>query len=321
MRAIIFDSEICVVSNFAKPERKAGWSLIRLIKGGICNTDLEILKGYMNFKGVMGHEFIGEVVESDKVELIGKRIVGEINAACGICTTCLVGLGRFCPNRSVLGIQSLNGCFSDFFVLPDRNIHIVAPEISDNQAVFIEPLAAAYEVTEQIIPQECFKCVVLGDGKLGVLCAWVLSTFCADVTIVGKHSEKLQKAFWNGIKTVNLSESMPSDCDLTVEATGTIGGLQNALEITKPRGVVALKSTVAGMEKINLSLAVVKEISIIGSRCGPFYKALQGMKAHHFPVERLVDGEYKIEEGIKAFQKARERGVAKILLNNCAKEL
>ncbi|MBF0406408.1 MAG: alcohol dehydrogenase catalytic domain-containing protein [Candidatus Riflebacteria bacterium] len=314
MKAIkIVDKNPFVFETPMKQPQK-GWSKIKLIKAGICRTDIEISKGYMDFTGIPGHEFIGKVVESDNTELVGKRVVGEINVFCENCLQCLNGSGKHCENKLTFGIEKLDGCFSEYFSLPDRNLHIVSDDISDDAAVFTEPLAAAYEILEQYAVQENMKCIVFGDGKLGILCAWVLSTCCQNVFLVGKHSEKAKLIHWNGVKPIFNPQDIDFKADLTVEATGKAAGLQTAIDYTKPRGTLILKSTIAGSDGINLAMAVVKEITIIGSRCGPFYRALQGLHSFKFPVERLISENYPLTRASEAFKHASTSGTGKVLL-------
>ncbi|MBT4511255.1 MAG: alcohol dehydrogenase catalytic domain-containing protein, partial [Chloroflexi bacterium] len=210
MRAVIFDGKLKYITNHPIPDIPAGWARIRVQMAGICKTDMEIIKGYMGFTGILGHEFIGIVENCEDSTWIGKRVVGEINAACGKCDLCDIGLGRHCPNRTTLGILDLNGCMADYCVLPIANLREVPPQISDDRAVFTEPLSAACEILEQLKPERWERAIVLGDGRLGILCVWVLSTVLSDVTLIGHHPEKLKLAQWCHLKTADNIDEIKS---------------------------------------------------------------------------------------------------------------
>ncbi len=220
MAAALFDHELRYVKDHPRPEAKPGWARIRVQLAGICKTDVEIMKGYLGFKGVLGHEFVGVVDHCNDAAWIGQRVVGEINAACGRCAWCARGLGRHCPNRTTLGIDRHDGCMAEFCILPVENLSIVPAEIPDERAVLTEPLSAACEIMEQLPIQGTERIVVLGDGRLGILCAWALATVSPDVTIVGRHPEKLHLAQWRGIKTASDAEWIEPGVDIGVEATG-----------------------------------------------------------------------------------------------------
>ncbi|MBF0500932.1 MAG: alcohol dehydrogenase catalytic domain-containing protein [Candidatus Riflebacteria bacterium] len=299
---------------------------------GICRTDIELTRGYQQFAGIPGHEFVGKVVACEDISLIGQRVVGEINDACGQCEACLRGLGRHCPNRRVLGIHRLAGCMAERFSLPVTNLHLVPEDVPNDRAVFVEPLAAAFEILEQLIITEKDRCVVLGDGKLGILCAWTLATVASDITLVGRHSNKLSLARFGGIKTAERLEDISFAPDLVVEATGRPNGLAQAVELARPRGTIIIKSTIAPDATLDsssadtnrgqrgfsnaqaLSQAVVKEITLIGSRCGPFGRALKSLRAFQFPVERLIEARYPLSDAVAAFEHATRPGALKILL-------
>ncbi|RPI10360.1 MAG: alcohol dehydrogenase, partial [Acidobacteriales bacterium] len=235
-----------------RPRRREGYALIRLITAGICNTDLELQRGYYHFRGTPGHEFVGEVVEADTPKLIGRRVVGEINIACGRCDWCDRGLGRHCPHRTVLGIVKHPGAFSEFFTLPEVNLHVVPDSVSTEQAVFTEPLAAACEILDQVRIPKHSPVAVLGDGKLGLLVAQVLQAQSLKVHLYGKRKKKpaIPAYYW------------------VVEATGSAHGLTEAIGMTRPRGTVILKSTVHGAVPVDTARVVVNEITLLGSRCG-----------------------------------------------------
>ena len=317
MEAVVFDEALELRRDYPEPELRPGWAIIRVHQAGICRTDLEIVKGYMGFRGVLGHEFVGAVAECDDAKWIGRRVVGEINAACGsaTCSWCSANLGRHCPDRTVLGIQGLDGAMAEFCTLPIANLHALPEDLSDEQAVFTEPVSAAHEILEQVTIPESARCVVLGDGKLGILCAWALTEVCKDVTLVGHHERKLALAQWNGLKTARSADEAPPGADYVVEATGTGQGLMESIGLVKPRGTLVLKSTVVSQGELNLAAAVVNEITIVGSRCGPFGRALEAMQAFSLPVEGLIEARYPLDQAEAAFRKAGEQGALKVIVD------
>jgi len=323
MKALVYDSDgLRVVDGRPRPTPRQGWASIRVHLAGICRTDLEIARGYMGFGGVLGHELVGTVAECADERWIGKRVVGEINAACGHCDFCARGLERHCPTREVLGIAGLDGCLAEYCTLPIANLREVPAELEDERAVFTEPLSAAYEILDQIALDGGERCVVLGDGKLGILCAWVLATRCADVTLVGHHADNLALAAWRGVATEvardRAREHTPPatkrDADLVVEATGAAAGLTEALARCRPRGTIVLKSTVADPQPLDLAPFVVDEIRIVGSRCGRFEAGLAGALEHRFPVDRLITARFPLARGEEAFARAAEPGALKVLV-------
>lgn len=315
MKALVYDNRLRVVSDYPEPPRRPGWAVIRVSVAGICRTDLEIVRGYMGFRGVLGHEFVGVVSACEDESWVGRRVVGEINAACGQCEWCAKGLGRHCPRRTTLGIQGLDGCLAEFCTLPVANLRPVPDPLSDSRAAFTEPVSAAFEMFEQAEIAGNERCVVLGDGKLGILCAWALASACADVTLVGHHRNKLEAAAWRLIRTAESAGNVPPGADIVVEATGTPGGLQEAVALCRPRGTVFLKSTIAASGDINLAPVVVNEISVIGSRCGSFDRGLHALLTYDFPLERLVKGRYPLDEAEAAFAHAARPDVLKILVD------
>ena len=317
MRAVVFDNTLKYITDHVKPSLKDDWAIVKILKAGICNTDLEIIKGYLGFNGILGHEFIGIVEECNNSTWIGKRVSGEINFACGHCGWCKKDLGRHCPNRSVLGILNADGCMADYCKIPVDCLIEIPASIPDNKAIFIEPLSAACEILEQlgnnISGNE--KIVVLGDGKLGILCSWVLATVFKDVTLVGHHKNKLELAAWKHLKTTDNLDNI-SSADIIIEATGTSGGFETAMKICKPRGKIILKSTVAEYEPINLSNLVINEITVIGSRCGQFKDGLSILQHHKdIPLERLITATYPAEKSLEAFKKSAEKGILKVVIN------
>ncbi|MDM8539554.1 alcohol dehydrogenase catalytic domain-containing protein [Desulfococcaceae bacterium HSG9] len=315
MRAVVFDDHLRFDKAYPQPKRQSRWARICVHLAGVCNTDLEIIKGYMGFKGVPGHEFIGVVDQCDDPTWIGARVAGEINAACGRCRWCADGLMRHCPNRTVLGILQHHGCFADYVFLPVENLQRIPDDIPAERAVFIEPLSAACEILEQLDLQGDETAIVLGDGKLGILCAWVLSTVLADVTLKGHHAQKLASAQWRHIKTIRNADTMAGQADIVVEATGSAKGINEALSLCRPRGVIVLKSTVASVDEINLAPLVINEQTLIGSRCGQFKDGLQMMETYpDMPLERLITARFPIEQALLGFEQAALPDSLKILL-------
>lgn len=318
MRALVFDGALHLVSDRALPCVAAGEALIRVLAAGICRTDLELTRGYMGFTGVLGHEFVGRVEHSPLPGWVGKRVVGEINAACGVCVECARGLGRHCAHRTVLGIQNRDGCMADYMTLPLQNLHPVPDDIGNDSAVFTEPLAAAYEILEQVPIKGSERAMVLGDGKLGILCAWVLATVLKGVVLVGHHPSNLRLAQWGGLDIRASSSELTGGFDLVVEATGSEKGLIEAMRLCRPRGVIVLKSTLATQGQLNLAPVVINELQVVGSRCGPFDRALNGLTRHRFPVQRLISGRYPLDDGVAAFEHAARRGTLKVVVGTGA---
>ncbi len=314
MRALIFENEIRYRDDIPVPEPDHAEALIRITLAGICNTDLEIIKGYMGFAGIPGHEFVGIVEKCDNAQLIGKRVVGEININCGKCSYCISGLSNHCTERSVLGILNKNGAFAEYITLPVKNLHILPDTVSDSEAVFTEPLAAAFEILRQIDVSNSDSVCVLGDGKLGLLIAMVLSSTGCDLTAVGKHSDKLLLLERIGIKTKINPLLIGNKFDIVVECTGSRSGVEKALNIVKPGGKVVLKTTVAERGEIDLNQIVINEISLIGSRCGPFPDAIKAMKSCKVNPVPLISAEYDLKDGEKALEHAAKKGVLKIIL-------
>jgi threonine dehydrogenase-like Zn-dependent dehydrogenase len=288
-------------------------ALIKVHLAGICSTDLQIFKGYMAFRGIPGHEFVGSVVEGP-LELIKKRVVGEINFACGRCDYCNRGLGRHCPSRSVMGILGADGAFAEFLSVPVPNLHVVSESVSDEEAVFTEPLAAAFEILEQVQLNPGDEVLVLGDGKLSFLCAQVLRLASANVALVGKHPDKLRLIKRSGVRTMLLSDWKPKQFDVVVEATGSPSGLQLAMSAVRPRGTLVLKTTIAGEHKVSLAPLVINEITVVGSRCGPFAPALDALQERSVSVTPLIEKVYPLSEGVEAVAHAGSPGARKILL-------
>ncbi len=301
------------------PDRKDE-ALIRVSMSGICNTDLEIIRGYADFQGTLGHEFVGVVESSaDQPELIGKRVVGEINAGCGKCGRCISGDARHCTTRTVLGIHNRDGCHAEYVSLPTENLIVVPDSVSDEEAAFTEPLAAAFGITEQIEISPDTKVGVIGDGKLGSLCAMSLLLKTKDLTLIGRHENKMAIAAKCGAKTI-LSDAVTPEMfgkfDVVVEASGNETGFATAVDLVRSRGKIVLKSTFAGTPKWEAAKIVVNEITVVGSRCGRFAPAVRLLAENLVSVKDLVEGIYELENGVEAIEHAGKKGTLKILLKN-----
>jgi len=315
MKAVVFDDGLKLENNYPMPTQQTGEALIKVNTIGICNTDYEITKGYMGYKGILGHEFTGIVEKADNKNLVGKRVVGEINCGCGNCDWCKQGLERHCFNRSTLGIWQREGCFAEYVSLPEKNLLVIPDNVSNEEAVFVEPLAAALEILEQIHIPPYKKVVVLGDGKLGLIIALALNAAGLDILLVGKHEEKLAIAKKQGVKTTLLNElKIEKTYDYVVEATGSISGFETSLSLTKPRGTLILKSTIAASKEINLAPIVIDEITIVGSRCGQFAPALRMLEQKKINVLPLITDIYPIEKSIEAFDRNKEKSSIKVLV-------
>ncbi|MRR17375.1 MAG: alcohol dehydrogenase [Deltaproteobacteria bacterium] len=316
MAAAVFDGKgLTYVENHPQPELKSGWAKIRIKCAGICKTDLEIMKGYRGFHGVLGHEFVGVVEECPDSRWIGKRVVGEINAGCGHCDWCARGLSKHCPDRTILGILNHDGCMAEYCQLPVKNLLEIPEGISDCRAVLTEPLAAACEILEQLPVRGDERVIVLGDGRLGLLCAWVLSTAVDDVTVVGHHAQKLAAVSWRNIKTALSEKDIGPGADIVVEATGSGAGLVSAMSLGRPRGTIVLKSTVALSADVNLAPVVINEQTILGSCCGPFASGLTIMRDFpDMPLDRLITARYPLEDVEEAFVRAAAGDALKVLL-------
>ena len=317
MKAIWVEKGKLKLVKLPKPRPKKGEVLIRVLYAGICNTDLEIVRGYMDFQGILGHEFIG-IVEKGSSKWLGKRVVGEINLACGRCEYCQKGLSRHCPHREVLGILKKPGAFAEYLTLPEKNLHLVPDSISDLEAVFIEPLSASLRILDQLKIKKQDKVLILGDGKLAQLIARVLALKTKELLVAGRHQEKLALLSRLGIKTIlaeELSKFTPEhSIELIIEATGNPEGLKTALKFIAPLGTIVLKSTYAKEPQIDLSQVVVNELKILGSRCGDFSQAIPLLEKNKVPVKDLISGIYPLEAYQRAFKKARERKSLKVIL-------
>ena len=314
------------------PKLRPGWALVRVRLAGICNTDIEILRGYHNFRGTPGHEFVGEVAEvagvsaGERKKWIGGRVCGEINVTCSAygfkpeCAFCQKRLKTHCARRTILGIVAHDGAFAEYLTLPLENLHVVPESVSDEQAVFVEPLAAACEILEQVDAKKFREAAVLGDGKLTQLIGRVLRTKIPRVVMYGKHEKKMVLARRTGIETKkvrgNVSDlsRVEESYALLVEATGSPSGLALAQQMTEPRGTLVLKSTFHGTAPVETWPIVVKEINVVGSRCGPFEKAIALLRSCKVDPRPLITRAFPLTEAQKAIAFAQQNGVMKVLL-------
>ncbi|HYP25713.1 MAG TPA: alcohol dehydrogenase catalytic domain-containing protein [Blastocatellia bacterium] len=328
MKALRFNGSLRLATD-VPPPRREGEALVEVIFAGICNTDLEIVKGYSGFHGTLGHEFVGRVVESPDPALIGRRVAGEINVGCNVCALCRAGDQRHCPSRTVLGIKGRDGAFAQYLSLPERNLFHVPDAITDRMAVFIEPLAAACHILDQVRVDAESKVAILGDGKLAQMIARVLARTACDLTVFGRHEEKLdliRKARGARLKAEKITTPGRSDYgdrfgpevkgqfDIVVEASGSASGLEMASELVRPRGTIVLKSTHHGSTPLDMSRVVVNEVSIVGSRCGRFQPAIDLLSEGAVDVEPLITSTFPLEEGLLAMHAAAEPGTMKVIL-------
>jgi alcohol dehydrogenase len=312
MLALVLDPGPRIATDYPRPLVGPGEALIRVDLAGICSTDLELLRGYKDFRGVPGHEFVGSVVESDDGRWVGQRVVGEINIGCGQCELCRRGVPSQCSARRAVGIAGWDGALAEFLKLPLTNLHPVPDDMPDEVAVFVEPTAAALQSANrvQICPEQ--RVAVLGDGRLGLLVAQALAVTGAEVTVIGHHRSKLALAANWGLETRTDPGGGPYD--VVAECTGSPQGLADALDVVRPRGTVILKSTYRGLAEADLTRVVVNEVQLVGSRCGPFAPALRLLRQNRIQVRELVEARYPLTEGTAALEHAGRRGVLKILI-------
>ena len=313
MQALVFKAGKARVAEVAEPKAQAGWAKVRVLLSGICRTDLELLRGYYGFSGIAGHEFVGQVVTPGS-RYEGRRVVGEINLACGRCSWCAADLGRHCPRRKVLGIVGHPGAHAQLLSLPESNLFPVPDKIPDAQAVFVEPLAAASEILEQLGEVRGRATGVLGDGKLGLLVAQVMAHAGADVTVLSRHRRKLGLARRLGLAAVSARRVPRRAFDLVVEATGSPAGLPLALELVRPRGTIVMKSTFHGAARFDAVPLVVDEVTVVGSRCGRFGPALDLLSRRAVNVESLISEEFPLRRATAALRHAARPGMLKVLL-------
>lgn len=315
MKALRVEKNKIAVRDIDLPE-PGQEALVRVLLSGICNTDIEITRGYAGFKGTIGHEFVGIVEDSPDGKLVGQRVVGEINAGCGECELCGAGDPRHCPKRTVLGILGRDGAHAEFLRLPLMNLLPVPERIADEHAVFAEPLAAAWGIMDRTPVTKDKNVAVIGDGKLGLLCAQTMALTGASVLLIGKHPEKLRIAERRGIETDTAKNASrrKREFDVVVEASGSMSGFKTAVGLLRPLGVLVLKSTFHGTTQMDAATIVVDEISIIGSRCGRFEPALDLLKKGAIDVDSLISEEYPLRDGVLAMERAAKRGVLKVFL-------
>ncbi len=314
MKATFFDGKkIEYLEDY--PDPNSDETVVKISLAGICGTDLEILDGYMDYQGVIGHEFVGVVVKSHNKDLIGKRVVGEINVGCGKCQSCMDGMERHCSNRTVLGILHRNGAFAEFLSLPEKNLHVITDDITDEQAVFVEPLAAAFEIIQQVDLKNDWRIGIVGDGRLAQLIVNVLRLYCTNIVCFGRHQSKLENLQKLGINTkIGIGCSDEHGFDLVVEATGNNSGFVDTMKLVKPRGIVILKSTIASRENLDLTTAVVNEITLIGSRCGTFRPAIEALSSKKILVDNLIDSTFPLEKFQEAIEHAKKPDTLKVFL-------
>ena len=319
MRALVLDGQnLRMEINYPEPILRKGEALIRPLLMGICSTDIELCHGYMGFSGVLGHEFVGmveAVADNADKKWVGKRVVGTINCVCGKCDMCQRGLSEHCRDRSVLGIDKLDGCFAEKFCLPVRNLFEVPMAVDNDHAVFTEPLAAAFQILRQLTVEGRPYITVLGDGRLGLLCAQVLTQLNGTVRLLGKHTDKMERCEKWGVKHRLASEvGLRADQDIVVDCTGSSDGFEMAMKMVRPRGKLVLKTTVADNRPMNLSPLVINEIQVIGSRCGPFPEALSALRAGTVDVISLISRRMKLSDGAEVLRAAKQPGVIKVLV-------
>jgi len=313
MRGIVLNDHVEVRDDLPSPTPGAGEVLVSVVRAGVCDTDLQLIKGYMGFRGVLGHEFVG-IAESGP--MAGRRVVGEINCACWNCETCRKGLNTHCPNRSVIGILNHDGAFADLIAVPQRNLHLVPDSLSDDIAVFTEPAAAAFQIPAQLTVHRHDRVVVLGDGRLGNLCAQVLAGLSDRVLVVGKHEEKMALLASMGITCAHVSDDLEDRAaDIVVDCTGSTSGLPTALKLVRPRGTIVLKTTVAGVQTMAWAPFVIDEVTLVGSRCGPFDRALAALEKGEVKVQPLISDRFPLSRGIDALARAQTKPVLKVLLD------
>jgi threonine dehydrogenase-like Zn-dependent dehydrogenase len=314
MKAALFDGKkLHLQEDYPEPNHEE--TIVKISLAGVCGTDLEILDGYMDYQGILGHEFVGIVVKSKNKDLIGKRVVGEINVGCGECPSCKSGMERHCPNRTVLGILRRDGAFAEFLALPEKNLHIIPDSVTDEQAVFVEPLAAAFEITQQVDLKSEWNVGIVGDGRLAQLIANVLKLYCAKIVCFGKHENKLANLKKFGIDTrLKIISDDEHRFDLVVEATGNNSGFVDAMKLVKPRGIVVLKSTIASKENLDLTSAVVNEVTLIGSRCGTFRPAIEALASGKISIDCLIDSTYPLNKFQEAIKHAKKPNTLKVFL-------
>ena len=317
MLALVLDGSPRLVTDRPMPARAPGEALVRVRVSGVCDTDLQLARGYLGFSGVPGHEFVGEVVDADEARWIGARVVADINAGCGACEDCVAGRGHHCARRTVLGIAGRDGAFAELLAVPERCLVAVPDGLDDDRAVFAEPLAAALHVLDEVDPRVTGRALVLGDGKLGQLIARALASGGIDTTLVGHHPHKLALARAAGVRGV-LEAELPAalrGAPLVVEATGSERGLAQAIGLAAPRGTVVVKTTVAGRIDLDLAPVVIHELRLVGSRCGDLGRAIEALARGEVDPRPLIEARYPLARADEAFAHAGRRGAMKVLVD------
>lgn len=317
MQALWLENNQISLRDVPKPDSKAE-ALIKIRKAGICSTDLELVKGYYPYTGILGHEFVGEVADAPDQTWVGARVVGEINASCWQCEACRSGRPTHCENRTVLGIVNRDGVFAEYTTLPLENLHRVPDSVPDEMAVFTEPLAAALEIQEQVHLRPTDRVLLVGAGRLGQLIAQSLALTGCDLRALARHQRQKDLLTARGIRVISEADILPGKWDVVVEATGSPDGFAIARKAIRPRGTLVLKSTYKGDMSVNFSSIVVDEINIVGSRCGPFAPALRLMEKREVDPTVLIQDEFKLKDAVRAMARAAEAGVLKVLLRNAA---
>lgn len=315
MRALAYRSEqLQFVKNEPIPELRPGQALLKIRQAGLCNTDMELVRGYMGFNGILGHEFVGEVVQGSP-EWMGRRVVGEINVACGDCDMCRHDVPSQCRNRTTVGIDRHPGAFAEYLALDERRLHALPDSVNDDSAVFVEPLAAALHVLEatHILPGD--RVVLVGAGKLGLLIAQVVAMTGANLTVVSRREKTQQLLQHWGIPFATLDNLPLGQADVVIESTGTPEGFDGAMNLVRPRGTMIMKSTFVGLTPANLTKAVIDEIRLIGSRCGPFDAAIRLLASGRIDIQSLIDARYPFSRALKAFEQAQKPGMLKVMLD------
>jgi len=314
MQALWLENQTLSLRNdLPIPQPVEGEALVRVRLAGICSTDLEMVRGYYPFTGIPGHEFVGDILEAPDAALRGVRVTGEINIVCGVCATCRRGASSHCEHRATLGIHNRHGCFAEYLTLPIENLHLIPDHVSNEAAVFTEPLAAALQIQQQIHIKPTDKVLIVGAGRLGQLIAQILSLCSCDLDVVVRHTYQQEILTERGIQTLREEDIVERTYDFVIEATGAPGGFDLARRAVRPRGTLVLKSTYADDLAVNFSSIVVDEITLVGSRCGSFEPALRLLEADRVNPMPLITESYPLSDGIAAFDHAAQAGVFKIL--------
>ncbi|OFW57071.1 MAG: hypothetical protein A2Y75_02615 [Candidatus Solincola sediminis] len=315
MLGLYYDGELQLRDDLPMPVRAPGEALVKVLAAGICHTDIEIARGYMGFKGIPGHEFVGLIEEADDPRMVGARVVGEINCSCGVCPMCMEGKANHCATRMTLGISGRDGAFAEYLTLPVSNLHTVPDTMPLYTAVFIEPLAACFRIIEQVHINPSLRVAVLGDGKLGLLAAQVMRLTGCSLLAIGRHTHKMKVLDRLGIRTVAESElDVGMRFDIVVECTGKPEGFDLACVLIDPAGIIVQKSTFLERVDINISRLVVDEIQVVGSRCGPFEPAIRSLARGLINVQELIDRRFPLEMGLQAFEYGMREESLKVIL-------